>query len=410
MKRILILTPRFPFPVLAGDTLRIYYLCKELSKTHRLTLLSICEKSEMEEPVDSSVFSEVHRVYHPGWRRILQTLLALPTSTPLQLAYFYSKDFNDRLVSLVGSHDLVLAHLIRAGQFIDKKNLKIPTILEMTDAISLNYQRINSGNLGKVGFQGLRNRFLRFVYRFEQQRLHDYEKKILNNFDLVSLVSDADRSFLVKNESERNLDHVRVYPNGVELERYPFDKSSKENFVVFIGNIRTLPNLDACIYFATEILPIIRQKHPVTFKVVGSIPPSAQRILSKIPNVEVTGRVPSIAKAVSGGFCGVCPVRIGAGIQNKVLEYMALGLPAIVTSVGLEGISATPGKDLLVGDNNQEIADQVMTILENPPLGMEIASNARQFIEKYYDWDHVLAPFQKDVSQLMENKGNPTLE
>jgi len=161
MKKLLILSPRFPFPVIGGDRLRIYKICEQLSKKFELTLLSLCDsEEEMKLNVCDEVFSKIEKVYLSPFESKLNVIKSLLGNTPLQIAYYRSVEFERKINELLPHHDGVFAHLIRTGEYIKNKQSK--TILEMTDAISLNYKRVGELNDTK----SLRA----LIYRLEQKR------------------------------------------------------------------------------------------------------------------------------------------------------------------------------------------------------------------------------------------------
>lgn len=396
-KRLLILTPRFPYPVVGGDRLRIYQVCKALSERFALTLLSLCEsETEMEMPLPSDgVFDRVERVLLTRHRSYLNTLLALVGSTPLQVAYYRSSAFAKAVNRLLPAHDGVLSHLIRCAEYV--KNSDKPRILEMTDAISLNYSRVRQ--LKKTGG------FKAHVYRVEASRLLAYERHIVDAFDLSVLVSETDKEYLVGATHEK----VIVCSNGVALNHLPFrDRSKSKPVIAYIGNMASVQNMDACIYFAQDVMPLITQRVNATFRVVGRISDNDAARLRALPNVDVTGPVDNIAEAVEDARLGVCPVRLAAGVQNKVLEYMALGLPVVTSSIGLEGFSAQPERDLLVADSPKEYAEAISQLWNNDAMKTRLAMNGRAYVNSHHQWSSRLAPMVDRVADLLDNKHRGT--
>lgn len=388
--RILVLTPRFPYPVVGGDRLRIYEVCRELARHHDLTLLSLCEtKEEMTSvPPSDGVFKQIERVLLPKWRSVLNVLAALRTDTPLQIAYYQSGEFAIRVKELLPGHDVCLAHLIRTGHYV--RQSEIPTVLEMTDAISMNYMRVRE----------LKNtRSLKsLVYRFEADRLLHYERSVLADFAAVSLVSELDRDFLLDGRRD---DNVVVCSNGVDLESLPFrDRRNSEPVIVFIGNMTSIQNLDACFYFAEAILPLVRERLQCRFRAVGRIKPGDARRLRTIEGVEVLGNVLNVADAVGNARVGVAPVRLGAGVQNKVLEYMALGLPVITSPVALEGLQARAGLDLLVAATPEEYVSQLEVLWHNRELCAGLAASGLRYVKHAHEWAHRLHPLVDQVASL----------
>lgn len=389
--RLLVLTPRFPYPVIGGDRLRIYYLCKELSKDYSLTLLSLCDTPSemlMDVPTDG-VFDRVHRVYLPKWRSVLNVLFALPRSLPFQVAYYQSNEFERLVQELIPDHSGCLAHLIRTGDYV--KNARLPRVLEMTDAISLNYSRVRE-------LKARRN-LRTWIYSLEVGRLLSYERRMLGQFDLVSLVSDTDRGFLV---GEGGADNVLTCSNGVDLDLLPYrERPFTKRVIAFIGNLSSAQNLDACVHFIEDFLPELRRRFDVTFRIVGKISEGDAKRLSECQGVEVTGRVESIAAAVDDVAIGVCPVRLGAGVQNKVLEYMALGIPTITSSIGLEGLGAVNGRDLVVADTLDEYCRYVELMLSDREYALGLARSARAYVERNHDWSVMIKPLRQRMAEII---------
>ncbi len=388
-KRLLVLTPRFPYPTIGGDRIRILHLCRALSERYELTLLSQCEtREEMQFEPKDGLFSRIERVFLPRWRSYLNTALAIPSNRPLQLAYYESAQFRTRLHELVAQNDLTLAHLIRTGQYIE--NLAVPKILEMTDAISMNYLRMRdlSGN----------NSLKRLVYRMEQRRLMAYELTTIRQFHRVWLTSQTDRNFLDPSHAYP----IDVIPNGTNPDSLPFHAPAPDaRAIVFIGNMASLQNEDACHYFAQQILPGIRAQANVVFRIVGNAPATVQQRFRKYPGVEMTGRLQHIQSGVEGAFCGVCSVRAAAGIQNKILEYMALGLPCVTSITGLGGVEAEPEKELLVYRDPSEAIHHILALYADHSLRLRLASAGRKLVCEKYDWRMVYRSIVDSAEKLV---------
>ncbi|EEY6012085.1 glycosyltransferase [Escherichia coli] len=391
MRKILVLTPRFPYPVIGGDRLRIYKICEYLSKYFDLTLLSLCEKKEeINMDIDDSVFKEIHRIYLPKFISYINTIISVPTSTPLQVAYYKSYKYKKKLEELLPKHDAVFAHLIRTGDYV--KNKDAVKILEMTDAISLNYKRVRQNSI---------TNFRSFVYSIEQKRLEHYEKSMSEHFDLLSLISPIDKEFLFKDKM-----NVKVYGNGVDANLLPFYKreiQDKNVNLIFIGNMHSLQNMDAVLWFAKYILPKIKVKGKnVILKIIGRIKEVDEIKLSKYTNVKIIGAVNNVADASLDGHIGICPIRLGAGVQNKILEYMALGLPCITSSVGYEGIGALNKENILIADTIDEYNHEINALVYDKKYYNFIAINARKFVEAKYSWSAKLESMISDVTNLIE--------
>jgi glycosyltransferase involved in cell wall biosynthesis len=392
MARILVLTSRWPWPAHSGDRVRILEICRALSQRHEVTLLSCTESGRRERPDEERMFAAVHSVVIPRWRSFLNCLLALPTRKPLQLAYYQSREYAELCEQLIGKADLVVAHLIRTAQYVPS-GAKCGRVLEMTDAMSLSLERAASTptRFGKL---------LQFVYGIELERVRRYEKACLAVFDSTSLVSEVDRQYLA-DASPPDAGKLLVATLAVP-QRNEVRVRVTAREILFVGKVGTLPNLDACDFFITECLPKIRARRPdVIFRIVGPVEPEvANRLVEGRSGVVVTGAVTDLKPYIETAFCGVAPMRKGAGIQTKILDYMSYGLPCVTTPVGYEGLQARVGEEVLVAKDADAIAASVLRLLEQPDLARCIGSAGREYLGRLHSWNVSLAPLIDAVDRL----------
>ncbi len=399
MADILVLTPRYPYPIHSGEKIRIHHMCRVLSQEHNVTLLSFTDKlgAGLDDP-EPGIYEHVETVFLPKWKSWLQAFMAIPTGTPIQVAYYQSSKFRDAVERLAPNHDLVMAHLIRTAPYVSGWD-GTPTILEMTDALSLNYERVRS--------EGTKWSLKSLVYLLEVDRVRRFEHQSVRQFDLVSLVSTTDRDYLQRELPEKQ--NLTVYPNGVDTDEFRPVKTGSVPAVAFVGNMRTAQNQDACNYFVENVLPRLREALPCfQFRIIGASPGSVAAQYRSVEGVDFVGRVDSIADAVEGVCAGVCPMRVGAGLQNKVLEYMAMELPAVVTPMGLEGIEAVPGKQIIVSDNAADMAADILRLCKDDEYRAFVGRQGRQFVENHHQWERTLAPLLKDIDQLLARGGGKT--
>jgi glycosyltransferase involved in cell wall biosynthesis len=393
-KKLLIITPRFPYPVIGGDRLRIFHICKFLSNYYQLTLVSLCEsKNEMNMnlPKDG-IFSGIIRVRQYKFFSYMYSLWYLLTFRPLQNGYFYNKKFQKIVDNLILSHDAVFCHLIRTADYVSGHD--VVKFLEMTDAISLNYKRISKS---KGNFFSLK----KIIFSFEYKRLLKFEAAIPLYFNHSFVVSDVDRSHL----SELNYslsDFISVCSNGVDLSFLPYEKRSINGDIAFIGNMTSLQNIDAINFLIFDILPLLQKVKPnIVVRLIGRISSELSNSFASIPGVSVYSNVSSISDAVRGCSIGVCPIRLGAGIQNKVLEYMSLGLPCVTTTIGFEGLQAVPNRDLVVSDGAINFAKSIIDLLDDIERFNSLSTNALSYVKNFHSWHSLLQPIKNKIDSFI---------
>lgn len=388
--RILVVSPRYPYPLVSGDRVRIVQICRELARHFDLTLVCLCDDpTEFRAAVPQDApFTRIERFWLPKWRSYVNVLGALLTNTPLQVAYYSSASFRARVRELTAQHDVLLAHLVRSAPY--GVDARLPRVLEMTDSISMNYERVSRISS--------RRRLLTWVFSLERRRLRAFERVMIDRFDLVTLVSNVDRDHLLGTEQRHN---VLVCSNGVDLDNLPFQPDlAPEPRAVFVGNLTTLQNLDAAAWFAAQVLPRLRRIRPWKLRLIGRMRRRDARRFARLEGVELTGEVPRIAEVVRGARAGVCPMRTGAGVQNKLLEYMALGLPAVSSSLSVTSVSAVPGRHVLVADEPQEYVTHLERLAADDEFSMQLAKDARAYVERAHDWSVHLAPLLGRVTEL----------
>jgi glycosyltransferase involved in cell wall biosynthesis len=398
--RILVLTPRNPYPIIGGDRLRIHHLARTLAKHYDLTLLTFCEsEDEAAAPLPhDGVFKEIHRVVHPRWRSWLNTATSLLSSEPLQIAHYRSAGFREMVEQLAPSHDVVLAHLIRTADYV--RGLPVVRVLDMCDALSMNMHRVAQTQADHFDFR-------RFLYGIEARRLLAHERKVSHEFDLVTMISPIDARFVFDTQPHA-ADKVLVVSNGADVPGHtpPPQSRRARNEIVFVGNLHTLQNFDGAWFFARHVLPLVRERNPdAVLRVIGDIRSLARRRLATLPGVRVEGFVPDLSAALATARIGVCPIRMGAGVKNKVLDYFANRLAVVCSSCGLEGLHARPDEHLLVANSADEWATQVTRLLDDDLTAQRLADAGRELVRDRYRWDDCVDPL---VAQLHELLGDRT--
>jgi len=309
---------------------------------------------------------------------------------PLQAGYYYFPEVKKWVMANVKHYDAVFCFHVRMTEYVI--NLDVVKVVDLVDAISMNYASAQDTTPDLKW---------RLIYRLELPRLLKYEQRVVSTFDKSILTSDVDRSFLGNHGA--NADRIAVVPNGTDLllETSP-DGLIQDIDILFQGNMRTQANQAAALYFVTRVLPVIRSRgqNPKVY-IVGMDPPERIRKLSDGENVVVTGLVKDVSAFIRRARVVVAPMQIGAGVQNKILEAMALERPVVTTALGAEGIEGVHGVHYLVADGESEFSSAVISLLDDPMLRKSIGSSARQLIASKYTWENVGRRLIEEVKQAI---------
>jgi sugar transferase (PEP-CTERM/EpsH1 system associated) len=391
--RILVLTSRVPYPPLGGDRLRLYNFLKALAPKHHLTLLALTDTpAEVHAAVPGVARTEV--IYLPRRRSYLNTLRGLFSRKPLQVHYYHSRALQRRLEWLLRTEpfDIILVHLIRMAEYVAGIK-QVPKILDLTDALSLNYERSRAFEKQR------RLNLYHLAQKIERQRMRQYEAATVQRFDCNLLISAVDRDFLSQLAGASNL---AIIGPGVDLDYFNFyDGAYDPRQIIFVGKMSTFPNKDAALYFYESILPLVWQRLPeMKFVIAGIEPPPEILALRRDPRVQVLGQVPDVRPYLHQSVLSVCPMRTGAGAKNKVLESLAAGTPVVATSLGIEGLQLEIDTEVLVANAPKKFAAHIARLAEDQNTRNLIARQGRRRMEASYSWEVVLEKLLQLVEDL----------
>jgi len=402
--KIVVIAPRFPFPLDKGDRLTVFHLLKYLSQRHQVSLICFLESDQDPVWVEKvTPFCErVETVPLKTSRAYMNCLLGLPGRTPLQMSYYADPAMTAAVEKLTAEiqPDLVYAHTIRMGQYSEPLDSSMTKVLAMQISMTLNYRRLAEHSSNPIS---------KFFFNTEYNKVRRFEAEFAHEFDKVLLISEHDLNAI---EQKKPLENVFFSPHGVDYKYFEPDKSveKRKNTLIFTGNMSYAPNTDAIQYFYTEIFPRIQQEIPDTkLWIVGANKSAIVSALGEDPAVTVTGRVPDLRDYTNQAQVALAPIRIGAGLQNKVLEGMSMGMPMVVTSVANEGIKAIPDENILIGDTPERFADQVITLLKDDAMQKQIGEAARHFIVEKWSWEKHFGDLEEMFCRLV-NEEDSTAE
>jgi len=392
MKEAIFIAHRIPFPPNKGEKLRAYHFLKFIAERYSTHLLChIDEERDLEaaQKIDLPLAS-IHYHFLPRHKRKQRCLKALFFGGSLTVAYFYNRSLQQVFNTLIRKRpiELVFGSCAPAAEYVFRAGfLGARLLLDFMDVDSEKWRAFSKHTAPPMCW----------VYALEARRLRAYERRIANTFDHVFLVTEAEARLFQRVVAEID---VAVIENGVNLERFhPTYQSplSKEGFVlVFTGAMDYWPNAEGVIWFAQEIFPQIKKVFPeVTFFIVGKDPLPEVKRLSVDPRLRITGYVEDARDYLALADVCVVPLRLARGVQNKILEAMAMGKPVVATSAAVEGIKARPGEHLLVADSPDEFAEAVNLLLRERPLAEKMGKAARKQVEKHYSWEKNLTKLEE---------------
>jgi sugar transferase (PEP-CTERM/EpsH1 system associated) len=394
-KRILFLTPQSPYPPQQGTAIRNYNLITQVARQHEVHLLSFVDAQHPTVDLGplQDLCSSLNTVPAPArtkWRRLF-TVLASPL--PDMAHRLSSVLFHQKLEAVLHAarpdvvqiEGLEMAEYgLHAGQLAGSDAPLL--VFDAHNAEYLLQRRIFETDSRRP------RRWLGALYSLIQwQKLRRYEAMVCRRAERVIACSPADADTLARLVPELK---PIVVPNGVDTERYRLSIVSRAPLatqaLVFTGKMDFRPNVDAVLWFCSEVLPTILQASPAAhFYIVGRDPHPRLVPLSQAPGVTLTGFVDDPRPYIAAAAVYVIPLLTGGGTRLKVLEAMAMSKAVVSTTLGCEGIHAVPGRDVVLADKADDFAAQVLALLGDEGRRDELGHAARTFVEHHFDWQTV---------------------
>jgi sugar transferase (PEP-CTERM/EpsH1 system associated) len=376
---ILFLTSRLPYPPNRGDRVRTFNFIKRLSQDHEIQLLSFIESGKERERLPLlEPYCRVETVTLSRSRSYWNMLTRATSGSPFQTMYYHSREMERLVRRHVESQDfdLVYSHLFRMAPFAPLLP-NVPRVVDLTDCISRELAA------------SIRHRPwpLRPLLRVEANRIRRYEAWVADSFDEAWTISPSDRAEILRLAPDAS---IHVVSNGVDDSLYSATPRRGGMRLGFLGNLSVPHNIDAARLLALEIMPEVQRIFPdARLEIFGDGVTRSVRNLHGKNRTIVTGPVANLGAVFESLSVFVSPLRFAAGIQNKILEAMAAGLPVVTTSYGNEGLAAEPEKEILVHDHLAHFAGAVISLLQDPDRATELGEAARSFVQSSFTWDAV---------------------
>lgn len=279
--------------------------------------------------------------------------------------------------------DVVYSQMVRTLPLVAKSTY--PKVMDFQDALSMNMERRMVAT-----HRGLR----RFICHFEFKMLRSCEYRSFDIFDALTIISEPDSKAI---PHKRGKD-IEIVPNGVDFSFFKPMEMNKEYDVVFCGNMQYKPNVLTAEYLAREVMPLVWKELPkASLWLVGATPSFSVRCLD-CDKVTVTGTVDDIRPYYAKTKVFAAPMKTGSGLQNKLLEAMAMKVPCVTSSIANAALGAKAGQEILVGDTPQEVATHIVQLLQSNQQRDILADNAYSFVCSNYSWD----TFGRRLSNILE--------
>ncbi len=423
MKKIVLLSERFPYPPTSGTKNLLYNYCRILHNELGLDVINISFQEQDDATIEKPDFiAYTYVLPNPsGWTKIRNIICKtfVQRKYPLQVSLFWDVNIKMQIKQIIEKEnpDYVIADFIRTTEYL--KDYNGYKIADLQDLLSLRYERQLEVDLKTVNPYGsylfrlpkavqkvLQLSFVKkYVMKTEINLLKDFELDVGRCYDRVMFVAKSEGKQFDKQLGENK---ALVTPLGVDYDFFSqnLHLEKKENAIAFLGALNVAHNENGIIHFIEFCFPEIQKRvlKPKLYIIGGGASDRLKQYSSD--SIVLMGRVPDVRVAV--GQCGVfiCPLQFGSGIKTKNLEAMAMGIPVVTTTIGAENIGAENGRDWLVADDDLEFSKYVVYLLSDPDMGNAIGANGQRFVKKEFNWDNARNAFKSVFCQDIHKKDN----
>ncbi|WCM29156.1 TIGR03087 family PEP-CTERM/XrtA system glycosyltransferase [Sphingomonas sp. QA11] len=385
MGDILFLAHRVPYPPDRGDKIRGFNILKFLSARKRVHLIAFADDTrDMKQKSGLAKFTGNRSIIWRSKPRAVAALEAIFTRKPVSLTAFENRPLREQVERILSAHsiDTIYVYSSQMAQYLPSRPRQ-RVIMDFCDMDSAKFTAYAKTAKGPTAW---------FMKR-EAKMLFSHERAVAKIADASLFVSAAEAELF---RSKTGAERVHVVENGIDTEFFDPVAHFKRidttgELMVFTGQMDYRPNIEAVTWFVETILPHVRIRHPqARFAIVGRNPTEAVRALAKQPGVIVTGEVADVRGWLAAASVVVAPLKLARGVQNKVLEAMAMARPVVASAAAAEGIDH--GGTIRIGATVGEIAEEVIAVLDNPTSASVMGREAREQVQKRYSWQACLAP------------------
>ncbi len=380
MKKILFITIRNPFSgKFSGDVIRSEKFIQFLSKKNYVDVISIDENTDkqIKKKIRYFAFKDINFLY-----KFFNILFSVLRLKPMQLGYFYSPKIKRFVEENSKKYDLFFFQTIRAAQYIPKNEIK-KSVLDMGDLYSRNYNQMYK----KLFFLNP----LKIIYLIESLLIKKYENFCFDRFSKILLFSKNEIN-TVNKEFKKKLLQANFGIDEIK-KKYKFDKKNYK--IIFIGNIKYIPNRQACYQFINKVFPKIIAKYPeIEFHIIGEISILDKFILEKKSNVKVFGRVKNLIPLLNRTICGMANLDVSSGIQTKILTYMSYGIPTVCSYQVAKSFDAINKSKVNFYKNEKDMLELIYKFKESKKFSLSASNRSLKLISQF-KWEKVLSILNK---------------
>lgn len=374
--KLLVVLSRFPYPLEKGDKLRAYHQIKILSQSFDIYLFALSEKPVPQSSLDElqPFCQQIHIEKISFCSKIWNLLLFFLRGLPLQCGFFYRRKAKKSLKAFYNEikPDKIYCQLVRTAEYV--KSFPIDKTIDYQDVLS-------KGMLRRYASAPIT---LKPFFKMEYRRLLRYEKQTFECFEHHTIITDVDRAQMPITDSEQ----ICVVSNGVDFQNFAYKKTEKQYDLIFSGNMNYAPNIDAAEYLVRKLLPQLVLHYPNLRLVLCGTSPSIRVKALQDEHVIVTGWVDDMSEWYAKSKVFIAPMRLGTGLQNKLLEAMAMQLPCVTSPLAAKPIkNVIDHQHLIVCRKDEDYVHAVSQLLDDEEFRAEISKNGRQFVQENYSWE-----------------------
>jgi len=383
---VLFLSQRVPYPPNRGDKITTWRIVERLKRAHRVEIVAFAHDAADEKAareLSEKGFDVATFPPTPRWKALVNLL----GQTPLTLGVYGSRALQAEVDRRLERADLAYAYSSSMGAFFLRRSL--PRVMHFAELDSDKWRQYAERTLPPFSW----------IYRREWRTLLAFERELAHAVDENVFCTPLEQALF--RETIPGASSL-VMRNGVDLAHYqPSAAPPEPGLLVFVGVMNYYPNVEGVTWFCRAILPEVKRRVPgARLAIVGSQPTRAVLELARLPGVEVTGFVDDPRHWLARAALSIAPLRIARGIQNKVLEAMAMGLPVVGTRAATQGVDGQDGRDYLVAETAEQQVEAVCGLLRAPERARELGRSARAFVEAHYDWEVCLRPLDAMLERL----------